>query len=418
MLRAFANRHKLPKELEHGVMQVIQYTRRMRELRAQDTSLLSVLPEGLRKDLKFHMHGEVLIQHPLFKFMRRKNVHFIRELCLGMASEDFARQDVLFVPGDSCTAVRFVTEGSLRYLHASELQVMQGEKSLTDEFSVAKSFSLDLEVESVQIVPGICLSEAVLWTVWEHCGKLLATEQGSCALLFSKDAENVMQQHPVVLWMATLYARQFIARMNRKTPSDLFRPPKVEAWDPEAVEAFAEKAKNLPFEHELPQHIQPAVAKACVRLAREVACDGLPERQKHHGFTIIVGDAARLSNCGVSNFNPFQGHELYVVDSSARDTIWRNAFHSDGAIVIDGLTGRVIASGWFVQDISLGGSDGGARSRSARAVAQQAGCCYVIKCSEDSHGKLILHLADKMQVFDSPLKADESQFETDDLFSL
>merc|ERR1712008_619668 len=247
------------------------------------------------------------------------------------------------------------------------------------------------------------------WTVWEHCGKLVASEQGSCALLVSKDVENVMQQHPVVRWMATLYARQFIAHMNRKTLSDIVQPPKVQAWDPEAMEAYAEAASKLPFENELPQHLHPAVVKACVHLAREVACDGLPERQKHHGFTIIIGDAARLSTCGVSNFNPFQGNELYVVDSGARDTIWRNAFHSDGAIVIDGLTGHVVASGWFVQDLSLGGSDGGARSRSARAVAQQAGGCYVIKCSEDSHGKLILHLGDKMQVFDSPLERDNDE---------
>merc|ERR1712008_236310 len=245
------------------------------------------------------------------------------------------------------------------------------------------------------------------WTVWEHCGKLVATEQGSCALLVSKDVEDVIQQHPVVRWMVTLYARQFIAHMNRRKLSDFFSPPKVEAWDPEDMEASAEEAADLPFRDELPQHIVPAVVRACVNLARDVACDGLPERQGHHGFTIIVGDAARLSSCGISNFNPFQGHELRVVDSEARDTIWRNAFHSDGAIVVDGLTGRVIASGWFVKDISLGGSDGGARSRSAKAVAQQAGGCYVIKCSEDSHGKLVLHLADKMQVFDSPLKAGE-----------
>jgi len=248
------------------------------------------------------------------------------------------------------------------------------------------------------------LSEAALWTVWEHCGKLVATEQGSCVLLVSKDVEEVMQHHPVVRWMVTLYARQFIVQMNSRTLSDFFSPPKIEAWDPEAMQTPADEAADLPFQDELPQHIQPKVVRACVCLAREVACDGLPERQRHHGFTIIVGDAARLSSCGVCNFNPFQGHELHVMDSSARDTIWRNAFHSDGAIVVDGLTGHVIASGWFVLDISLGGSNGGARSRSARAVAQQAGGCYVIKCSEDSHGKLVLHLADKIQVLDSPLK--------------
>merc|ERR1712129_9063 len=159
MLRAFANRHKLPKELEHGVMQVIQYTRRMRELRAQDTSLLSVLPEGLRKDIMLHVTGEVLMQHPLFKFLRCRNVHFIRDLCLVMASEDFMTDDVLFVPGDSCSAVRFFSAGYLRYYHASELQGIHGERLLGHEFSTGSSV-YDRQVSSLPIGPGEWLSEA------------------------------------------------------------------------------------------------------------------------------------------------------------------------------------------------------------------------------------------------------------------
>merc|ERR1711956_140889 len=86
------------------------------------------------------------------------------------------------------------------------------------------------------------------------------------------------------------------------------------------------------------------------------------------------------------------------------DTLRRNAFHGDGAIVLEGMTGKVVASGWFVGDIRLGGCAGGARSRSAKAVAQQAGNCYVIKCSEDSRGKLILHLGTHVEPFLGKLK--------------
>merc|ERR1719343_762174 len=87
----------------------------------------------------------------------------------------------------------------------------------------------------------------------------------------------------------------------------------------------------------------------------------------------------------------------------------RNAFHTDGAIVVDGRSGRVVASSWFVGDIRLGGMEGGARSRSAKAVAQQAGGCYVIKCSEDSRGKLILHLNTERLSFAGTLESDESE---------
>lgn len=87
------------------------------------------------------------------------------------------------------------------------------------------------------------------------------------------------------------------------------------------------------------------------------------------------------------------------LDYDAYDTVRRVAFHGDGAIVVDGSNGVVIACGWFVGDIKLGGERGGARSRSARAVAQQAGGCYVIKASEDSKGDLEVFLGERTAFF-------------------
>merc|ERR1712083_515188 len=91
--------------------------------------------------------------------------------------------------------------------------------------------------------------------------------------------------------------------------------------------------------------------------------------------------------------------------------IKRNAFHGDGAIVVDAATGGVIAAGWFVSDISQGGAAGGARSRSARAVAQQAGFCYVIKCSEDSRGELELSFGTNTSKFHGLVSPDFAQLD-------
>jgi len=92
------------------------------------------------------------------------------------------------------------------------------------------------------------------------------------------------------------------------------------------------------------------------------------------------------------------------MDKDVFDTLRRNAFHGDGAICLNGQTGKVLAAGWFVGDIRLGGSVGGARSRSAKAIAQQAGNCYVIKASEDSRGKVMLHLGTNSMPFSGKLK--------------
>jgi len=185
--------------------------------------------------------------------------------------------------------------------------------------------------------------------------------------------------------------------------SDLFEPPDVKKWKPEAQDCVVQTYACLPWEDELPKHIEANVVKDCLRLASDVARNGLDENRPHHGFVMVVGDEKALTSCGKSGFNPFFGHDLRIDHKGAHDTLRRNAFHADGAIVVDGISGRVVASGWFVGDIRLGGSEGGARSRSAKAIAQQAGDCYVIKASEDSRGKLVLHLGTKSQAFHGTL---------------
>merc|ERR1711874_226667 len=112
------------------------------------------------------------------------------------------------------------------------------------------------------------------------------------------------------------------------------------------------------------------------------------------------------------------GHHVCLVrhggiNHDAFDTLRRNAFHSDGAVVVDGKSGLIAASGWFVSDITEGGAAGGARSRAAKAVAQQAGGCYVIKCSEDSRGQLSLHLGTRSMKFNGLLADLESAMTPD-----
>jgi hypothetical protein len=225
---------------------------------------------------------------------------------------------------------------------------------------------------------------------------------------------EVVTQFPEVLWMSVLYARQFVLKLNKTPMTDLLEPPQVSDWEPEAIDVVHSEDQDLPWEEELPSHISKHVARAAVKLAQLIASEGLDENRPHHGFTVIVGDEEKLATCGRAGFNPFQGHDLRLVNSQGQmdkdvfDTLRRNAFHGDGAITLDSQTGKVIASGWFVGDIRLGGSAGGARSRSAKAIAQQAGNCYVIKASEDSRGKVILHLGTNVQPFSGKLKEEHA----------
>jgi len=343
---------------------------------------------------------------------------FIRHVCCDAMSDHTAQPgEFIFHAGDACTVMRFVTEeGQLKYLHRDDLraedsknrqahmtQALEQAKrgnSMSSSSSLTRGGGIvgEWDETSKKVGPGQFLSEAAIWTLWENCGMCVSFSWCNLLVFAAEDFQSVLTQYPEMHWIVVLYARQFILVLNKTLISDLMTPPSVNEWDLEAVDACGNEEQTLPWEDEIPSHIRVDVVKAAVNLSQVIASEGLDENRPHHGFTIIVGDEHRLASCGRAGFNPFQGHEIRLVnkegdvDKEVFDTLRRNAFHGDGAIVIDGKSGKVVASGWFVGDIRLGGSTGGARSRSAKAVAQQAGECYVIKCSEDSRGKLILHL--------------------------
>merc|ERR1711920_989180 len=274
---------------------------------------------------------------------------------------------------------------------------------------------------------GGLISEASLWvSMWIHLGLLQAHTYSVDVCIDAKDLRGRAPDYPEAFYVLRLYARKYNQFINENDvaplgvvsdlpfPSDLWS--RLWEGDPFAdleeqyIDMDSRKQSPLPFVDRLPPHIDPHVCHACVRMAQRVATDGLPEKHPHHGFTIIVGDIDGLRNCGQSSFNPLKGHKVRVIDASGQmdestfGILHRHAFHADGAVVVDSREGFVEAAGWFVGDISKGGSEGGARSKSAKAIAQQAGTCFVVKASEDSKGSLLLHLGDKTQKFDSPLR--------------
>lgn len=170
----------------------------------------------------------------------------------------------------------------------------------------------------------------------------------------------------------------------------------------ESIHAFLDKFTFT-------RYIRRDVCKHVLTLASDLAANGLPEKQPHHGFTIIVGHGRELMSLQPgrkrynartnekhykyftpSDFNMFERGHLHISNNHIR----RNAFHGDGAVVVDGCTGKVLGAGMIVSDLTNGGERGGGRHKSSRAVAHQAGGCFVVKCSEDSRGALSVFMND------------------------
>ena len=141
-------------------------------------------------------------------------------------------------------------------------------------------------------------------------------------------------------------------------------------------------------------HTSAAIALAVLDLACHIVKFGVGEGKPAHGFAIAVCDGARMLSVdaeGDPNFGSpndanhvfSQGH-YYVqdlVDQSMRSVL--NEFNKDGMILVDGQTGRFVASNFMVVDIRKGHRGGGARHMAASSMAQFDGGNMVVKASED-----------------------------------
>eukprot|EP00746_Dinoflagellata_sp_MGD_P161981 gnl/MRDRNA2_/MRDRNA2_89344_c0_seq1.p1 gnl/MRDRNA2_/MRDRNA2_89344_c0~~gnl/MRDRNA2_/MRDRNA2_89344_c0_seq1.p1 ORF type:complete len:298 (+),score=59.25 gnl/MRDRNA2_/MRDRNA2_89344_c0_seq1:96-989(+) len=142
----------------------------------------------------------------------------------------------------------------------------------------------------------------------------------------------------------------------------------------------------------LPSHVSLQIADASLGLAHHVATKGLGENIAAHGFSIVVGNAKKLmsrNRIGAAKYgephmsNLFEAKDMKITNWKADKRYILMAFAQDGAIVVDGISGKFVAAAYLVTDLRKGANGGGARHRSASAIANQAGGCFVIKCSQD-----------------------------------
>lgn len=435
----FIQRHHLSEKLTMSIKDNVEKGLSEQESRHQDKQVFDLLPRHLSHVVTMALHETALTSgHVTFKHLHAHFEGFFLDLCCKAVTLDYHREDdIIFKRKERCDDVRCTVSDGYRYYSGEDDKMsetatetfiagmMQNTSSGAASTPGFRSLSsLDRKEKSSTVPKGTWISEAAFWTKWQHNGDFWASGPASLLCLPVSRFEEVVLSHGDVWYVVCLYARMFVRHLKDASdqdeePTDLLGNIPPELWEKELNETDLDVINNqeehvpLPWQDELPPHVSPQVATAGVQMARRIAEDGLDERRGHHGFTVVIGCSESLKACGTVGFNPFSGNDVRIVnasgewDEAAFEVMQRNAFHGDGAVVIDGITGQVVASSWFVDDISLGGDSGGARTKSAKAVAQQAGGCYVIKASEDSTGEVILHLGERRLKFRSTVQASE-----------
>ena len=126
---------------------------------------------------------------------------------------------------------------------------------------------------------------------------------------------------------------------------------------------------------------------------RKIGLNGIGEGQPAHGFAVAVCDGTEMIrkddedddvHGGPNDRNTLFSHTKISViglkGSDKREVL--NEFNKDGMVLVDGMTGFFVCSNYFVGNINKGEKSGGARHKSASAMAMLGKKGIVFKVGE------------------------------------
>lgn len=238
-VREFVLEHSISLEL---ALRAKKYVRARLEdalRRKYENELLELLPESLLTDLHEEARWPIVSHHPFLADLRRDYPRIVRRLCHEAMAEFTAHPgDVVFHAGDVCKRFFFVWRGDLRYFPNADAQESAEEQDGADEeedeidasaFDENASEShgksgdsalrkdqsiMSINLRSVPVHPVSYLSEATLWTYWEHRGALKAKGSSSFLTINSVKFAPIIKDTAFAFIDAAVYAKKFVQRLN------------------------------------------------------------------------------------------------------------------------------------------------------------------------------------------------------------
>jgi len=216
MLRRYLKQNGISPSLNERIIKFLEHREQEKYNQVEESSVhvLTGLSTALRAELIDEMHKPHLELHPFLAYMgHRDHMPFVMFRLCSEAVRVFscATADVIFNPGDGAMWMYFVKNGSFQY-------VLNEGVALRDEDRPAPG-PLPLNMKA-------WVAEAVLWTHWQHRGKLSAVQPGELLTIDPLNFAKVMSVHPRPWLFARNYAVRFIQFLNsikNKALTDVFR---------------------------------------------------------------------------------------------------------------------------------------------------------------------------------------------------
>jgi hypothetical protein len=214
--RRYIKRHNIPYELAYRLRQCLSVNQigGPVEILNEETMLLNAFPVRMQVDLQYAVRLEMTQSMVLFMDMKERTPRVVRSLTHKMNMLVAIEKETIFALGDVCSQMLFITGGQFEYQCDEDILFLTPRPKQRPRHQKSRS-GCDY------LCNGDLVSEAVLWTTWEHHGALLS---GADSLMVCMDASTFSKEitaHPRATVHAVKYARHFCWHMNRAEVSDL-----------------------------------------------------------------------------------------------------------------------------------------------------------------------------------------------------
>mmetsp|Transcript_19487 Transcript_19487/g.52230 ORF Transcript_19487/g.52230 Transcript_19487/m.52230 type:complete len:804 (+) Transcript_19487:68-2479(+) len=232
-LHGYLHQHNISAQLSVRVKKYVLEQVELRKPQEHEVELLQHVTPGLLAELRDEARSPTIAAHQFFCDLRSENPRVVTRLC-HEAMQPVSSQggEIVFHTGDACTRMLFVQIGSLKYIFRMHKQFCKTQEATID-FDGARSGATSPphdggpdarpsmlsgeppdEPEEVPISGGMWLSEAALWTVWEHCGELVAQSDAYLLSLDALEFARLLKEYECAHVHAALYARAFVHFLN------------------------------------------------------------------------------------------------------------------------------------------------------------------------------------------------------------
>lgn len=201
VLREYLSQNGVPRRLMMRAQRNAQHALREQErsMPEENVQLLQKISEPLLIELHFEMYGHTLRRHPFFESFAGECPHVMSRVCHGACQRMLVSQgDVVFYSGESPIVPKMyiVEKGTLNYL--------------------------ERDGRCHQILAGAWVSEAALWTQWEHRGTFVATSPCRFCIINSDKFCEVVSSFGL-LWghRPAEQAKSFVDNLNNMLEADI-----------------------------------------------------------------------------------------------------------------------------------------------------------------------------------------------------